>query len=107
VPAHEPIEGAARTQSLFRAVNDNIRDLNNVFHAFGVPYVVTCECGEITCVDGVEIARETFERVRRRPRTFVVVPGHVNRLKENVIEEHDGYVVVEPRAHTSSSSRRS
>jgi hypothetical protein len=43
----------------------------------------------------LEIAPDVYYEVRKSPRTFVVLPEHVQADVEDVVSEHDGYTVVE------------
>jgi hypothetical protein len=84
-------ERMARNEALFREVNERIEELSSSdsFTTF------VCECRSEDCVEPVSISIVEYERVRGNPSHFLVLPGHVTREAENVIENHDRYVVVE------------
>jgi hypothetical protein len=86
---------AARNQALFRAVNDKILELNETFGALAGTFVVACECSRLTCVELVEIGEDAYRAVRQSPRTFVVLPEHIDAEVERVLSNHDGYAVAE------------
>lgn len=86
---------AARNQALFRAVNEKIRQLNESFGEVVGSYAITCECSRLDCVEIVEIPEDAYRAVRENPRTFVVLPEHVEHDVERVISPHGGYTVVE------------
>lgn len=86
---------AARNQSLFRAVNEKLKVVEPPFEDVTTTYVVTCECADLDCVETVEVGREHYAQMREHPRRFVVLGGHVYPEVERVVEERDGYVVVE------------
>ncbi len=86
---------AARNQSLFRAVNERMRDLSEKFQVANKTFVVACECADGTCVEMIDISREEYEAVRAEPRHFVVRPEHVLHDVERVVGEKGGYAVVE------------
>ena len=92
---HERELRAARNQSLFRAVNDKLRDLNDAFAAISDTFVIACECADTSCIETLEISGEEYAAVRAEPRQFAVLPGHVYPDVENVVRESDRYVVVE------------
>jgi hypothetical protein len=54
-----------------------------------------CECGDNSCVEQIEVAVEDYERVRRDPTLFMVVPGHEIPDVEDVVERASGFLVVE------------
>jgi 5-bromo-4-chloroindolyl phosphate hydrolysis protein len=89
---------AARNQSLFRAVNEKMRALNDAFTHATETFVIACECADTSCVEMLDIAPAEYEAVRAQPRHFAVLPGHVYPDVETVVREHDGYVVVEKQA---------
>jgi hypothetical protein len=43
----------------------------------------------------MRLTRAEYESVRSEPARFAVLPGHVFSEAERVIEEHDGYLIVE------------
>lgn len=86
---------AARNQTLFRAVNEQLRTTDPPLEVVGATYVVTCECADLDCIDTLEISREQYARVREDPRRFVVLHGHVYGEVESVVDEDSRFVVVE------------
>jgi hypothetical protein len=82
---------AGRNQALFRAVNEQLEAL----HDGSARQTIACECADVACTQIIEIDHEQYTTVRRNPRRFVVLPGHVYPEVESVVEERDGYVVVE------------
>jgi hypothetical protein len=86
---------AARNQSLFRAVNEKLKLVEQPFEEDVGSYVVACECADLDCFATLEIGREKYGEVRSDARRFVVLEGHVYPDVERVVEECDGYVVVE------------
>jgi hypothetical protein len=86
---------AARNQSLFRAVNENMRVLNDGFAQITETFAIACECADQRCIETIEIRPEDYAAVRAEPRHFAVLPGHVYPDVERVVREADGYVVVE------------
>jgi hypothetical protein len=93
---------AARNQSLFRAVNEKLRELNNAFSEVSETYAIACECADVGCVDTLHIVMQQYVDVREHPSRFVVLKDHVFPEVERVIaDENDGYVVVEKNADVS------
>lgn len=90
---------AARNQALFRAVNDKILELNEVFGEIVGTFSIACECARIDCVALMEIPPDAYRAVRETPHTFAVCPDHVQEDVERVVSTHDGYTVVEVLGH--------
>jgi hypothetical protein len=86
---------AARNQSLFRLVNERMRELNEAFSAVADTFAIACECADTMCIATLEIARDAYLGVRKEPRRFLVAAGHIYPDVEIVVSEHDSYVVVE------------
>ena len=87
---------AARNQSLYREVNERIEELNQRFDAAleaGATWV--CECADTECSEPMALTLGEYEELRSHPNRFAVLPGHVLETVEQVVDAHDGYVVVE------------
>jgi hypothetical protein len=89
---------AARNQSLFRAVNEKMRELNDAFSDVSETYAIACECADVSCVETLHIGMQEYLDVRENPIHFVVLRGHVYPDVETVVGQLDGYVVVEKNA---------
>ena len=87
---HE-LEGV-RVQILFREINERIEELNDERAVDGE---LLCECSAKGCVGNVPVTRDEYERVRRVPTRFVVLPGHDAPQMERVVERSDHHHVVE------------
>jgi hypothetical protein len=61
------------------------------------PVAFICECARLGCDQTLELTIGDYERIRRNPRRFVLVPGHELAEIETVAEVTPGYVVVEKR----------
>jgi hypothetical protein len=86
---------AARNQTLFRAVNEKLGEVNEAFESVTGKLTIACECADLICVEMIDIRRDEYEAVRATPRHFVVLAGHIYPDVEKVVREWDGYVVVE------------
>ena len=83
----------ARTESLFREVNEAIARTAERFESDEADFV--CECADPTCADRVTTDLETYEDVRSDGTHFLLAPGHSEPRVERVIERDEGYEVVE------------
>lgn len=91
-------ERAARNEALFREVNEQMERLARRWSASAESAEFVCECGNAECSDHVELPLEEYERVRRNPRRFIVLPGHVMPELEHVVTQTARYVIVEKDA---------
>jgi hypothetical protein len=73
----------ARTESLFRDVNERIAESAERFDASSTEFV--CECGDQACTDRVEATLEEYEDVRSEPTHFLLRPGHEDTRVERVV----------------------
>jgi len=87
----------ARTQSLFRDVNERVREINATFADFVPLGDWICECAESGCVERIALTTEEYEQVRADATTFAVAPsqGHVFEQIEEVVRRTDRYWVVQ------------
>lgn len=92
-------ERLAKNELLFREVNARIRELSDRWD-LSEPEVVAfvCECSRAGCSDAVELTLAEYERVRREPTHFFVVPGHEDRrIDDGVVERQERFMVVRKR----------
>jgi hypothetical protein len=86
---------AARNEALFREVNENIEQLEERYGSAQTEPTYICECANADCTGQLAVDRETYRRVRRNPRRFVVLPGHEDPQLERLIETRPEYLIVE------------
>ena len=98
---------AARNESLFRAVNEKVRELNETLATVTNRFMIACECADATCSETVEILPYEYLAVRANPRRFAVLPGHADSDVESVIHETDRYIVVEKEGLAAEVAERS
>lgn len=85
----------ARTQSLYRDVNERVKQINATFGALIPLSEWICECDDGTCSERMELTQGEYEAVRLDPRRFAVLPGHFNSRIEQLAEQTERYWVVE------------
>ena len=90
-------ERIAKTEAIFRNVNEDINDASERLDTDAAQFV--CECGDPSCTDRIDIPLEEYEAVRKDPTRFVVSPGHVKGPIEKVVKRGRGYAVIEKRDH--------
>jgi hypothetical protein len=87
-------ERLARTEALFREVNERIAEGARRFEGDEARFV--CECSDPTCTDRIEATLVDYERVRSDGATFLLRTGHdVGDVEEVVDEIHDQAAIVE------------
>ena len=88
-------EKGARSQVLFREVNERIAELAGEWNGAGVVTLFICECSDRDCAEALEITPAEYERVRADGARFVVRAGHQLRGLERVVEGNRRFLVVE------------
>ncbi len=83
----------ARTESVFRYVNERIAETADRFDAGDAEFV--CECADAECHHRIEAQLEEYERVRAESTTFLVADGHEIPEYETVRQRGRGYMVIE------------
>lgn len=83
-------------QALRREVNERISSVNEIFGVTEPEMIdVVCECVRADCVAHVTMTVADYESVRRFPTRFFVKEGHDVADEERVVDESDGYIVIE------------
>src|SRR5919201_2350570 len=84
-------ERIAKTESLFRNVNEGIAQASEQLESEDGHFI--CECGDPRCTHRIELPILEYERVRQDATQFVVEPGHV-RAGEQVMRDARRYAVI-------------
>jgi hypothetical protein len=82
----------ARTESLFRDVNERIAETAERFGASNAEFV--CECADTDCDERFEADLAQYEQVRADGVRFFVAPGHEEPRYETVVHSRSRYRVV-------------
>jgi uncharacterized protein (DUF1499 family) len=83
----------ARTEALFRDVNERIAESAQRFEADSTQFV--CECADPNCTERVPASLMEYEKVRAEPTTFLMAPGHEQHDLERVISTRPKSQIVE------------
>jgi hypothetical protein len=94
-PVSASEERVARNEALFREFNERVEHLADTVAADRIRFV--CECGDLDCLERVELTRAAYEEVRSDARRFVLAPVHDDPEIERVVAGGEGYLVVEKR----------
>jgi hypothetical protein len=89
---------APHNQSLFRDVNDRIREMSEKL-AQTDPGDFICECLDVSCTLRIALTRDEYSALREDPNRFAVAAdgSHVSPV-ERVVQKTDRYWVVEKLA---------
>ena len=82
----------AKTESLFRDVNERIAETSERFDAKAAEFM--CECADPACAERLEVPLHEYEQVRDNPTTFLLNPEHVKPEVEHVVRTRRGYAIV-------------
>jgi hypothetical protein len=83
----------ARTEALFRDVNERIAESAQRFEAGSTQFV--CECADPNCTHRVDATLDEYEEVRADGATFMLTPGHEQEDIERVVSDRGRFHVVE------------
>lgn len=87
----------ARTQAMFRAVNEQVKGINEAFSDVVALGDWTCECFDQSCSQNVALTVDEYESLRADPTRFAVAPAdtHVDHAIERVVNKNGRYWTVE------------
>jgi hypothetical protein len=83
----------ARTEALFRDVNERIAESAERFDASSTQFV--CECADPNCTHRLEATLTEYEQVRADGATFMIAPGHEHADIERIVERRSRFTVIE------------
>jgi hypothetical protein len=92
-------ERAAKNQSMFREVNERVKELTDptTGHPGLVLFDWVCECADETCVQRIALTLREYESVREIPTCFAVAASseHFLPAVERIVSTHPRYWVVQ------------
>ena len=98
-------ERVVRNEALFREINERVEDVAEGFDIRGegdsLRIEFVCECGNLGCIERIELTRGQYEAVRENPRRFAVVRGHEDQSISRIVEQHGEVAVVEKLDHAA------
>lgn len=86
----------AANQTMFREVNERIKEVSEHVGAIDGGPEFLCECADEECVERIQLSLDQYESLRDNPRRFVVVSGHQVDV-ERVVADHGAFLIVEKR----------
>jgi hypothetical protein len=70
------------------------------------PYPFLCECGDRSCTRVIEVPLKVYAETRNHPTWFLVLPGHADPTFETIVEEAEGYEIIEKHGSAGDVARR-
>ncbi len=86
----------ARTEALFRDVNERVAEAAQRFESDEAEFV--CECADPACTQPVSMKLEQYEAIRADPTRFAVARGHEVPDIEKIVEDAGEFLVIEKHA---------
>jgi hypothetical protein len=81
-------------ETLFREVNERVKELEERFGADEPTMQFVCECGDAACADRISLTPDEYESVRADPTHFAVASGHELPDLETLVVVTDRYAVI-------------
>jgi hypothetical protein len=85
-------ERIARTEALYREVNERIAEAAGGSDGEDATFV--CECADADCTNRIEATLDEYETVRADATAFLLCPGHADERVEAVVDRADDHEVV-------------
>ena len=85
----------AKNEVVFREINERVNDLAANHGSDQHLYTFFCECSNADCTLQVALPRSAYEDVRAQGNRFLIATGHQLPEIERVVEQNDGWWVVE------------
>ena len=82
----------ARTETVFRHVNERIAETAKRFGSDQTEFV--CECADDDCQHRLDVPLEGYEEVGTESTHFLVAEGHEEPGYERVVKKRRGYAIV-------------
>jgi hypothetical protein len=100
-------ERAAANQTLFREINERVKELNEGFSLVIPLGEWICECANDTCTDKVAMSTEEYEEIRSDGVRFFVAPSdeHVWPDVERVTDRNDRYWILVKFGHAGELAK--
>ena len=108
VPTDVDQENATRiadNETMFRDVNERIKNIQSGSAAEGLNYHFVCECGNPDCSEQINLSVAEYNEVRSHPVRFITKPRHNIPGAEIIIAEHPEWIVVEKQGAAAQIAR--
>jgi hypothetical protein len=95
----------AQNETIFREINERVRDVARSHGTDSHVYSFFCECANTDCTLQVELTTADYERVRADGARFFISPGHELPEIERILEQHDGWSLIEKKGDAAVYAR--
>ena len=85
----------ARNEAMFREANERAKRWEERHGPDSEVELYFCECANPDCLEKVGLGKADYERIRSDPRQFVIASGHELPEVETVIEQNEGWAIIE------------
>lgn len=92
----------AENEVRFRALNERLRERGSAWEGRDGVISLVCECGDEDCTMPITLTPPEYESVRAEETQFAVVSGHVRPEVEDVVAEHEGWMLVRKRGEAGA-----
>ena len=100
-------ERVARNEALFREANEGIQEAASTYEVLErIPFI--CECTDESCRELLVLSMGEYEEIRRNPKHFLSVPGHVRAAQgaAEVVDERGRYTIIEKTGYAGDLVER-
>jgi hypothetical protein len=99
---------AGEVESLFREVNERVRELNEKLDPVIEYGSWACECADPTCLKRMDMTPEEYAELRLHATHFAVAPSdtHFDPDLETLVRKSDRFWVVEKRGEAAAIVRQ-
>lgn len=87
----------AHNMALYRDVNERVAALATSLAPPVQTQAFICECGRDSCGLFVMLPLAAYPQMPRDATTFLVIPGHEDRAREEVLVKTSQYLIVQAR----------
>ncbi|HWC13884.1 MAG TPA: hypothetical protein VG929_04755 [Actinomycetota bacterium] len=84
---------AAKNEALTRSLNEGLARGEEKWPSEQPTFI--CECSDLSCVQEIVVSLEDYRSIHEERQCFIVRPGHETPEIETIVEERDGFHVVE------------
>lgn len=95
----------AQNETIFREINERVRDVARSHGADTHVYSFFCECANSDCTLQVELTTAEYEQVRTDGARFFITPGHEMPEVERIVEKRDGWWLIEKKGDAADYTR--
>jgi len=105
--ARELIDRVSHNEVVFRSANESLARVFAGSAGDVEVYPFLCECGNRSCTEVVQVPLEVYGSIREHSTRFLHLPGHGERGLEEIVEEGEGYEIVQKWGRAGAIARAS